>query len=98
MIKKALLGLIVLFSLSCNKDDNGDAIKQATGNIWLSGGLFYCAEQIHLTNGDTLIVPIAKIISFKSGDKVTLKYKEIGINEFCSPSINCEIIEIKKVN
>lgn len=92
-----LLGVTILFALSCNKDDNEDSIKLENGNVWLSGGLAYCAEQIHLDNGDTLIVTLEEIISFRSGDRVTVKYKEIGINEFCSPSIDCEIIEIKKV-
>lgn len=97
MIKKVLLGLALLFALSCNKDDGEASIKQENGNVWLSGGLAYCAEQIHLNNEDTLIVALEEIISFRSGDRVTVKYKEIGINEFCSPSIDCEIIEIKKV-
>ena len=97
MIKKVLLGLTLLFALSCNKDDGEDSVKQENGNVWLSGGLAYCAEQIHLDNGDTLIVSLEEIIPYRSGDKVTVKYKEIGINEFCSPSIDCEIIEIKKV-
>ena len=97
MIKKILLGLTFLFALSCNKDDSDASIKQEIGNVWLSGGLKYCAEQIHLDNGDKLIVNLKDIISFKSGDKVTVRYKEIGINEFCPPCINCEIVEIKKV-
>jgi hypothetical protein len=98
MIKKILLGLILLFALSCNKVDDGEgSVKQENGNVWLSGGLAYCAEQIHLDNGDTLIVTIEEIISFTSGDRVTVKYKEIDINEFCSPGIDCEIIEIKKI-
>ncbi len=97
MIKKVLFGLILLFALSCNKDDSEDSFKQENGKVWLSGGLAYCAEQIHLDNGDTLIVALEEIISFRSGDRVTVKYKEIGINEFCSPSIDCEIIEIKKI-
>ena len=97
MIKIVLLGVTLLFALSCNKDDGKDSAKQENGNVWLSGGLAYCAEQIHLDNGDTLIVTLDEIISFRSGDRVTVKYKEIGINEFCSPSIDCEIIEIKKV-
>ena len=96
MTKKILLGLVLLFALSCNKDV-GDAIKQEIGNVWISGGLAYCAEQIHLDNGDTLIVKIEDIISFKSGDRVSVKYKEIGINMLCPPSIDCEIIEINKV-
>ena len=97
MIKKVLLGLTLLFILSCNKDDSEGIIKQENGNVWLSGGLANCAEQIHLDNGDTLIVSLEEIISFRLGDRVKVKYKEIGINEYCSPSIDCEIIEIKKL-
>jgi hypothetical protein len=97
MTKKILIGLALVFALSCNKDDDDDSIKQENGNVWLSGGLAYCAEQIHLDNGDTLIVNLEDIISFTSGDRVSVKYKEIGINKFCSPGIDCEIIEIKKV-
>jgi hypothetical protein len=94
MTKKFLLGLALVFVLSCNKDD--DSIKHGNGNVWLSGGLAYCAEQIHLDNGDTLIVNMEDIVSFKSGDRVNVKYKKIGLNETCSPGIDCEIIEIKK--
>ena len=96
MLKKSLFGLTLVFALSCNKNDGEDSFKQENGNVWLSGGLAYCAEQIHLDNGDTLIVALEEIISFRSGDRVTVKYKEIGLNEFCSPSIDCKIIEIKK--
>ncbi|MBI0397342.1 hypothetical protein [Cyclobacterium marinum] len=95
--KKILLGMTLLFSLSCNLDNEDHFINQEIGNVWLSGGLANCAEQIHLNNGDTLIVNLGDIITFTSGDKVSVKYKEIGINESCSPSINCEIVEIKKV-
>jgi hypothetical protein len=95
MTKKYLIGLALVFALSCSRDD--DFIKQENGNVWLSGGLAHCAEQIHLDNGDTLIVNIKDLTSFTSGDRVSVKYKEIGINKFCSPSIDCEIIEIKKV-
>ncbi len=97
MLRKVLLGLTLLFVLSCNKDDSENYIKHENGEVWLSGGLVYCAEQIHLDNGDTLIVSLEEIISFRSGDRVAVKYKEIGINEFCSPSIDCEIIEIKEI-
>ena len=97
IMKKILLGLTLLFALSCNKDNDDASIKQENGNVWLSGGLAYCAEQIHLENGDTLIVNIVEIISFKSGDRVNVRYREIGVNEFCAPNIDCEIIEIKKV-
>lgn len=86
-----------MLALSCNKDNDEDIANQELGNVWRSGGLWHCAEQIHLDNGDTLIVSLEDINSFKSGDRVLLKYKEIGINEFCSPGIDCEVIEIKKV-
>ena len=97
MTKNVLLGLILLIVLSCNKDDGEDSIKQENGNVWLSGGLVICAEQIHLDNGDTLIVTLKDIISIRSGDRVNVKYKEIDINEFCSPGIDCEILELKKI-
>lgn len=98
MKKIALLVFALIFLFSCNKkDDVDDGMKQGTGKVWLSGGLANCAEQIHLDNGDTLIVSIEEIISFKTDDSVEVKYKELGINEFCSPFIDCEIIEIKKV-
>lgn len=89
--------MFVLFALCCNKDDGKDVIKQGNGYIWLSGGFIYCAEQIHLDNGDTLIVSLEEIGLLKSGDRVALKYKELGINEFCSPGIDCEVIEIKNI-
>ena len=95
MAKFILLGLVLVFALSCNKDD--DSIKKENGKVWLSGGLAYCAEQIHLDNGDTLIVNMEDLMSFTSGDRVNVKYKEIGINKVCSQVIDCEIIEIKKV-
>ena len=97
MTRKILIGLALVFALSCNKDNDDESIKQGKGNVWLSGGLFYCAEQIHLDNGDTLIVNLEDIISFKSGDRVNVKYKEIGINESCPPGIDCEIADIKKI-
>jgi hypothetical protein len=97
MTKKILIGLVLIFALSCNKDNDDESIKQGKGNVWLSGGLFYCAEQIHLDNGDTLIVKMEDIILFKSGDRVNVKYKEIGMNESCPTGIDCEIVDIKKI-
>lgn len=97
MTKRILLGLALIFALSCNKDHDGDSFKQENGKVWLSGGLAFCAEQIHLDNGDKLIVNIVDIRSFTSGDRVSVKYKENGINKSCSPCIDCEIIEIKKI-
>ena len=63
MINFFLLGLTLLIVLSCNKDDGGDSVKQENTNVWLSGGLVNCAEQIHFDNGDTLIVTLGDIIS-----------------------------------
>lgn len=97
MTKKILFIFVVVFALSCKKGNDNDSIKHEIGNVWLSGGLAYCAEQIRLDNGQTLIVKMEDVISFKSGDKVVLRFREIGINKDCSPCIDCEIIEIKKV-
>ena len=97
VIKNILCGLILMLALSCNKENNEGVIKQDNGKVWLSGGLYYCAEQVRLDSGDTLVVSLEDIIAFRSGDRVNIKYKEIGVNEFCSPYIDCEIIEIHKV-
>lgn len=98
MTKRILLGLALVFALSCKKDKGDDTtLKLGNGAVWLSGGLANCAEQIHLDNGDALIVNLEDVKSFTSGDRVSVKYKEIGVNKFCSPGIDCEIIEIKKV-
>lgn len=98
MTKKILTGLVFLFILSsCKKDNDDDSVRLEKGSVWLSGGLAYCAEQIHLDNGDTLIVNIVDVISFTSGDRVSVKYKETGINESCPPGIDCEIVEIKEI-
>jgi hypothetical protein len=97
MTKFFLIGLALLFAFSCKKHDDDDFIKQENGNVWLSGGLAVCAEQIHLDNGDTLIANLEDVITFTSGDRVNIKYKEMGINEFCPPGIDCEILEIKEI-
>ncbi|MFT3843948.1 MAG: hypothetical protein QM725_02760 [Lacibacter sp.] len=96
MLSKAkILSLsIFLFALSCNKNDDGGLVKEGKGYIWISGGLRYCAEQIHLDNGDTLVVDMKNIISFKTGDRVIVKYKEVGKNEFCPAFITSKIIAI----
>jgi hypothetical protein len=73
MTNKILLGLTLIFAFSCNKEDDGNDFKHDNGHVWLSGGLYYCAEQIRLDNGDTLVVSLEDIIYFKSGDRVELK-------------------------
>lgn len=97
ILKNILYVLILFLALSCNKEESEDNIKQENGKVWFSGGLYYCAQQVRLDNGDTLVVSLEDIISFRTGDKVNIKYKEIGVNEFCSPCIDCEIIEINKI-
>jgi hypothetical protein len=98
MAKSILPGLVLASFFSCvNDDSSGGAVKQQDGDIWLSGGLGACAEQIHLANGDTLIVDLEDITSFGTGDRVIVKYKEIGVNKSCAPGIDCEIIEIRKI-
>ena len=98
MTKRILFGLVLVFLLACNEDDGNDgSIKQQYGDVWLSGGLAVCAKQIHLDNGDTLIVKLEDVMAFRTGDRVNVKYKEICLNESCTPGIDCEIIEIKKV-
>lgn len=86
--------LTLLIVLSCNKEDSD--IKQADGEVWNSGGLYYCAQQIRLDNGDTLVISKDDIITITG--RVNIKYREKGINENCSPYIDCEIIKIKKID
>lgn len=97
MTKTNLIVLLLLVSFSCINDDPDDAIKQEEGVVWLSGGLAVCAEQIHLDNGDTLIVSVEDVNSLSSGDRVSLKYKERGVSESCPPGFNSDIIEIIKI-
>ncbi len=96
-MKKVLFAFTLLFALSCSNDNDDSSIKEGIGDVWISGGLAHCAEQIRLDNGRTLIVKINDLISYSSGDRVNVKYREIGVNEFCAPNIDCEIVEIKKV-
>jgi hypothetical protein len=96
--RQILIGLALIFALSCNEENDVDSVRQEKGHVWLSGGLAYCAEQIHLDNGDTLIVRIENVISLTSGDRVSIKYKELGVNENCPPGIDCEVIDIEKIN
>ncbi len=97
MTKAILFGLALIIALSCNKEDDKDNVRKEKGTVWLSGGLNYCAAQIRLDKRDTLVVTHKEIISFKSGDRVEVTYKEAGVNEHCPPFIKCEIIEMKKI-
>ena len=96
-----IFSILFIISFSCSKEtDEKDNIKEGRGTVWLSGGLYYCATQIRMTKGDTLI-PIdfineMKLMHFKMDDKVQVKYRELDSNESgCLIGKDCEIIEIK---
>lgn len=89
-----LLFALLAIQLSCSEEND---YKQEQGSVWRSGALSYCSEQLHLENGDTLIVNDGTISNFNSGDRVSVKYIEIGINEICTYGIDFELIEIKKI-
>ncbi len=97
MPNRLLSVFVLIFWLSCNDDDGDAHIRQEEGKIWLSVGLLHCAEQIHLDNGDTLIVNIEDIMPFISGDRVSVSYREIGIKGSCPPGIDSEILDIRKI-
>lgn len=97
MKRSALTLFALLLVLSCKKDNDADFIQQDSGTVWLSGGLINCSAQIRLDGGNILVVNQGTISSLKSDDRVNVTYKKTSINEFCSPAIDCEVIEIKKV-
>ena len=98
MTRNSLFALVLLFTFSCIGDNEKESLRQEEGSVWLSGGLASCAEQIHLDNGDTLIVgDIEDILSFTSGDRVQVKFKELDRNQSCFNGIDCEILEIEKI-
>lgn len=93
--------IILLIFISCKKENTD--IKEGTGTIWLSGGLAFCAEQIHLDRGDTLI-PVYNtnllLIRAKltSEDRVKIRYKELTTKELgCKIGMDCEVIELVKL-
>lgn len=99
MQNKLFTGFIALLFLSCSEENVNENwnIKTGKGEIWRSGGLYFCAEQIRIQNGDTLIpVNEEKIIAFQSGQKVRVKYRELDNRETgCNIGKDCEIIEIE---
>lgn len=99
MIKNIFLGIFLLVAFSCNKNEDNNLVKEGKGTLFLSGGYAFCAEQIRLDNKDTLVISLFEfdIRQLKSGDRVSVKYKEKGINEFCPPYIDCEVIELRKI-
>ena len=101
-IKHVLITFLALLLFSCSKEKEElpAGIKQGKGTVWLSGGLMFCAEQIRMDSGDTLIVADQmEIYAFKSGERVLVRYKETkAIETGCNIGKDCEIIEIEKTN
>ena len=89
----------VVFACSDEKDDLPEGEKEAVGTVWLSGGLAFCAEQIRLDEGDTLITTDWETIyQFKAGDRVSVIYREINNRvSGCNIGVDCEIIDIEKI-
>lgn len=93
-----LIAFTFLFACSKVEEEIESNIKEGTGIVWLSGGLMFCAEQIRMENGDTLIpVNNFEVLKFSSGQQVNIRFIEIKERESaCSIGLDCEIIEISK--
>lgn len=94
-----ILLLFVAFACSDEKDELPEGEKEAIGTVWLSGGLAFCAEQIRLDEGDTLITTDWETIyQFKGGDRVSVIYRELDNRASgCNIGVDCEIIDIEKI-
>jgi hypothetical protein len=95
--------VILIFLFSCGKETEDDEplVLEGTGTVWLSGGLMYCATQVRMENGDTLIPNQfnTEIMKLKTGNRVLLKYQELAIRESgCTIGKDCKIIEVKVIN
>lgn len=95
MKKIITISLILFAAAACSKNEVADA-QEAKGEVWLSGGLAVCAEQIRLDNGQILVASVDDIKTFKSNDRVIVKYNQTSLNQNCSPALNCKIISIRK--
>ena len=103
LFRAIIFSILIIISFSCSKEtDEKDNIKEGIGTVWLSGGLAFCAIQIRMEKGDTLI-PIdltneMKLMHFKMDDKVKVKYREIIPKQSnCLIGNDCEIIEINLI-
>jgi hypothetical protein len=92
-----LFGALLVVNLACTEREELEKIKENDGNIWMSGGLAQCAQQIRLDNGEILVENSGRLLPFISGDKVRVKYREMGQNQFCPPAIDIEVLEILAV-
>ena len=102
MPNKIIGAIILLFLISCGKETENEEheILEGTGTIWFSGGLMYCATQVRMENGDTLIPNqfSAELMKFKTGNRVKLKYQELNIRESgCTIGKDCKIIEVNVI-
>jgi hypothetical protein len=102
-MSKIVWTIVFIFLFSCGKDTetNETQILEGTGTVWLSGGLMYCATQVRMENGDTLIPNQfnTEIMKLKTGNRVQLKYQELAIRESgCKIGKDCKIIEVKVIN
>ena len=92
----------MIFLISCGKETEDVELQvlEGTGTIWLSGGLMYCATQVRMENGDTLIPNQfnTELMKLKTGNRVQLKYQELEIRESgCTIGKDCKIIEVKVI-
>lgn len=88
--------LVVTSSCSNEPDENNSETKQGTGTLWLSGGLYFCATQIRMESGDTLIpVNEEMVLMYNSGQKLNLSYKVLENKESgCSIGKDCKIDKV----
>ena len=99
-----IIGIIILlFLISCGKETENEEsqILEGTGTVWFSGGLMYCATQVRMENGDTLIPNQfnTEIMKLKIGNRVQLKYQELTIRESgCTIGKDCKIIEVNVID
>jgi len=101
-MNKIVWVVILIFLFSCGKETEDDEplVLVGTGTVWLSGGLIYCATQVRMENGDTLIPNQfnTEIMKLKTGNRIQLKYQELAIRESgCTIGKDCKIIEVKVI-
>jgi len=102
-MNKIIWFVILIFSFSCSNETENDEpqIMEGTGTVWLSGGLMYCATQVRMENGDTLIPNqfSAEVMKLKSGNRIRLKYLELSIRESgCTIGKDCKIIDVRVID
>lgn len=99
-MKNTLAFIAILFLLSCSeeKEELLPGQKEANGTVWVSGGLFYCAEQIRTNKGDTLIPMMngRNQFHYQMGQKVYVVYEELNdVEPGCNNAIACKIIKVE---